>query len=68
MLRIQSLPCKNKGDLFDMFLVGQFEISVNQLGLYGALAEMCEECGIFHDRTVTHRCERTICFLVSCQV
>ena len=27
-------------------------ISVNQLSLYGAVAEMCEECETFHDRTV----------------
>ena len=26
-------------------------ISVNQLSLYGAVAEMCEECESFHDRT-----------------
>ena len=26
--------------------------SVNQLSLYGAVAEMCEECESFHDRTV----------------
>ena len=26
--------------------------SVNQLSLYGAVAEMCEEYGSFHDRTV----------------
>ena len=25
--------------------------SVNQLSLYGAVAEMCEECESFHDRT-----------------
>ena len=28
-------------------------ISVNQLSLYGAVAEMCEEYETFHDRTVT---------------
>ena len=26
-------------------------ISVNQLSLFGAVAEMCEECESFHDRT-----------------
>ena len=26
--------------------------SVNQLSLYGAVEEMCEECESFHDRTV----------------
>ena len=31
-------------------------ISVNQLSLYGAVAEMCEEYETFHDRTGETRC------------
>ena len=38
--------------------------SVNQLSLYGAVAEMCEEYESCHDRTGGTRCERTIEFLV----
>ena len=38
--------------------------SVNQLSLYGALAEMCEEYESYHDRTGRTRCERTIEFLI----
>ena len=38
-------------------------VSANQLSLYGAVAEMCEEYESFHDRTGEIRCERTIEFL-----
>ena len=38
--------------------------SVNQLSLYGAVAEMCEEYESYHDRTGGTRCERTIEVLV----
>ena len=36
---------------------------VNQLSLYGAVAEMCEEYDTFHDRTGQARCRRAIEFL-----
>ena len=38
--------------------------SVNQLSLYGAVAEMCEEYGSFHDRTGETRCGRTVEFTI----
>ena len=38
-------------------------VSVNQLSLYGAVAEMCEEYETLHDRTVSTRCGRAIKFL-----
>ena len=38
--------------------------SVNQLSLYGAVAEMCEEYESYHDRTGRTRCERTIEFFI----
>ena len=31
--------------------IGSTIISVNQLSIYGTVAEMCEECDSFHDRT-----------------
>ena len=37
--------------------------SVNQLSLYGTVAQMCEEHESYHDRTGT-RCGRTVEFLV----
>ena len=39
-------------------------VSVNQLSLYGAVAEMCEEYETLHDRTGQTRCARTIEFLI----
>ena len=39
-------------------------ISVNQLSLYGAVAEMCEEYETLHDREGAIRCGRTIEFLI----
>ena len=39
-------------------------ISVNQLSLYGAVAEMCEEYETFNDRTGAKGCGRTIEFLI----
>ena len=38
-------------------------VSVNQLSLHGAVAEMCEESETFHDRTDT-RCGRAVEFLI----
>ena len=38
--------------------------SVNQLCLYSAVAEMCEEYESYHDRTGRPRCGRTVEFLV----
>ena len=38
-------------------------ISVNQLSIYGAFSDWCEEYETFHDRTV-QRCGRTIEFLI----
>ena len=38
--------------------------SVNQLSLYGAVAEMCEEYETFHDRTGQPRCRREVEFLI----
>ena len=38
--------------------------SVNQLSLYGAVAEMCEEYETFHDRTEDTRCGRAVEFLI----
>ena len=37
--------------------------SVNQLSLYGAVAEMCEEYPSYHDRTGETRCGRAVEFL-----
>ena len=42
-------------------------ISVNQLSLYGAVAEMCEEYESFHDRKEATRCRRAIKFLARAQ-
>ena len=42
-------------------------ISVDQLSLYGAVAEICEEYETFHDRTAQTRCGRTIEFLIRAQ-
>ena len=39
-------------------------ISVNQLSLYGAVAEMCEEYESYHDGTGVTRCERTVEFFI----
>ena len=38
--------------------------SVNQLSLYGPVAEMCEEYESFHDRTEKPCCGRTVEFLI----
>ena len=38
--------------------------SVNQLSLYGAVTEMCEEYETLHDRSGATRCGRTIEFLI----
>ena len=39
-------------DLDTLKTVFRTIISVNQLSIYGAVAEMCEEYETFHDRTV----------------
>ena len=39
-------------------------ISVNQLSLYGAVADLCEEYETLHDRTRQPYCGRTIEFLI----
>ena len=38
--------------------------SVNQLSLYEAIAEMCEEYENFHDRRGDTRCGRAVEFLI----
>ena len=40
--------CADPGTIENVF---RTMISVNQLNLYGAVAEMCEECESCHDRT-----------------
>ena len=41
--------------------------SVNQLSLYGAVAEMCEDCESLHERTERPGCDGTIKFLTRVQ-
>ena len=43
-------------------------ISVNQLSLYGAVSEMCEECESCHDRSETHPFWKDNLIRCSCQV
>ena len=67
-----QLKSKGGGKLSIHYCAGQDTIttvfrtitSVNQLSLYGAVAEMCEEYESFHDRTGKTRCGRAVEFLV----
>ena len=43
--------CADQGTIETVF---RTIISVNQLSIYGAVAEMCEECDSCHDRTGRH--------------
>ena len=51
-------------DLETIETVFRIIVSVNQLSLYGAVAEMCEEYETLHDTTGQPRCERAIEFLI----
>ena len=67
-----QLKCKCHGklsihysaDLEKIETIFRIIVSVNQLSLYGAVAEMCEEYETFHDRSGETRCGRTVEFLV----
>ena len=49
-----KLSIHNCADLDTIKTVFRTTVSVNQLSLYGAAAEMCEEYETFHDRTGQH--------------
>ena len=50
-------------DLETIETIFRIIFSANQLSLYGAIAEICEEYETFHERTGEIRCDGTIKFL-----
>ena len=47
-----KLSIHNAADLETIETIFRTIVSANQLSLYGAVAEICEECESFHERTV----------------
>ena len=57
-----SIHCSADLETIDNY-VSHSHVSANQLSLYGAVAEMCEEFETLHDRAGQTRCDETIKFL-----